>query len=228
MARQQTDVVEALYATDAGIEAVLADLQQGKDPLRPDYVVPAPALNDYQATVTVQPAQAFPPLLEPYRYLDPGASTSLKRLETGEHWTFVFRAAFGDGIIVQWSFTPKAGSWELTLYQGEGTQGPLLAQASGTGSPGRLEVSPSLVTGGVYTVDFHNTHQGALGSDSYSDTGGDGRTWLRVRAFADYVIVSETDRATLRSYARHFPGPAFPQERQVVVVQTWEEGSIQE
>ena len=87
-------------------------------------------------------------------------------------------------------------------------------------------VSSSLVAGGLYTVEFHNTDNKALGSSSFRDDGGENNTWVRVRAFADYLVILDAEVVTLRSYVRHFPGPAFPAERQTVIIQTWEEGDL--
>ncbi|GEM_PF-6530830 len=52
--------VLARYAADAGVEAVLADLQQGINPLAPGYLVPTPFINDLNAAVTVAAATGAP------------------------------------------------------------------------------------------------------------------------------------------------------------------------
>ncbi len=52
--------VQGKYSADAGLEAVMADLLRGLDPLAGGYVAPSPTVNGFQAAVTVSAGTGAP------------------------------------------------------------------------------------------------------------------------------------------------------------------------
>ncbi|MDP6714646.1 MAG: hypothetical protein QF368_08490 [SAR202 cluster bacterium] len=76
----------AYYTAAAGIEAVLADLAQGKDILDSGYTVPSVTLNDMAAEISIRSPDARLRKPSVQRWLDPGVSGGLERLGPGEEW----------------------------------------------------------------------------------------------------------------------------------------------
>jgi hypothetical protein len=211
---------EAYYAADAGVEAVLADLRDGTDPLGPGYVPPAFSLNGFDVTVSVAspPRDAYVPFGAVF--VDPESGSSLYPLAGNTDFLYVMENVkpFAD-FQISWVFTPVDEGWQLTVYEGVGTGGPQLANATKNESPARLLVKANTIKGGTYTIRFRNKSSTPIYAAPFSSSGEPDATWLRVTAWKDYVITSTAGETTLQVYARQGPGPN--QVVSTVTVSTW-------
>ena len=199
---------EAYFAADAGIEAVLADLRQGTDALDGAYVVPSFDLNGFTVAVTVasSPRDVYVPFGAVF--VDPEITASLSPLAGSADFEYVIgNVKTNSDFQVSWVFTPPDNGWQLTVYEGEGTGGPQLANATKNASPGRITVTSEDIAGGVYTVRFRNKSTNALTSAVFSAIGDPDSTWVRIVAWKDYVITSTAGDTTISVLARQGPGP---------------------
>ena len=98
-----------------------------------------------------------------------------------------------------------------------------LAEARGKKGPGELFVDVSLITGGVYTIDFFNDSGTDFVTGPFAITGDADATWIFAEAHKDYLVASTAGAATLEAYIRQIPGPTTPDTRQKVFVQSWRE-----
>ncbi len=210
------------YAAEGGIDEVLRDLLQGKDALSPSYTIPAPNINGYDVSIAITSPTAGAEPAGLYQYIDPGASYGLASLASLAQYRFrIDNIRPGSSIRVNWAFTPAGQPWRLTLYAGTGPA--IVAQAQDSRGPGALLVGGTLVSGGVYTVEFTNNSGVSLVSSGYSSSGGAGNTWIYTRAYKDYIISSSAANAPLKVYARQNPGPTSPATGQRVYSQAWAE-----
>lgn len=211
----------AYYAADAGISTVVKDLLEGVDALAPGYTPPTLTVNDYTATVSIITPSATAPTMP--GYFDPGASGGLASLASMSHYTFQMNSVQPDAYIhVNWAFSPSDKEWELSLYQGPGTGGTLIAQDNGGSSPGVLVVNDGGITGGTYTLDFYNSSDETLSSAIFTNTGGAGYTWVYGNVHKDYVVTSTTSLSTITAYLRQLPGPTAPTTGQTVSIEAWQ------
>lgn len=198
----------AYYAADAGIEAVLSDLRQGKDALAPSYTLPSVALNRYTATVTVTAPSRVEPLPGGSVLVDPGATTSLNPLASQAAFLYQLdEVRGGSPLQVNWLYTPTESDWAINIYEGSGTGGPQVVGTSGSDSPARVMVSAASIKGGTYTIRFFNNSNVPIYSAQFSRTGEPAKTWLRATVFKEYVVTSTAGLVTITVYARQAPGP---------------------
>jgi len=210
------------HAAEGGADEVLRDLLQGKDALSPGYTLPTPSINGYDVSITISSPAAGTEPAGLFQYVDPGASYGLASVASLAAYDFrIDNIRPGSAIRVNWAFAPAAQPWRLTLYEGTGPS--IVAQAQANTGPGALLVDGTLVTGGVYTIEFSNRSGVSLASSAYGSTGGAGNTWIYAQAYRDYVISSTAGDATLTVYARQGPGPTEPLTGQRVYSQAWAE-----
>jgi hypothetical protein len=212
---------EAYFTADAGIEAVLADLRAGTDVLDAGYVLPTVTLNGVTASLSVSepPRDVYVPFGSVF--VDPESETSLSPLAGNTDFLYVVDnvKTFAD-FQVSWVFSPPDNGWQVTVYEGVGTGGSQLANATKNSSPARLMLNPGVISGGSYTVRFRNKSANAITSDGPSAIGEPDRTWIRVVAWKDYVIISSAGDTTLKVFARQGPGPN--QVDSTLHVTTWQ------
>lgn len=218
---KSTEQEFAYYAADAGIEAVLSDLRQGKDALSPTYTLPSVTLNGYTATVTVSApprADALPsgPVL-----VDPGTTTSLYPLAGTTQFLYIAgNVRVGSPLRVNWVYTPADSDWGLNIYEGSGTGGFKVVGTSGSDSPVSVLVAGGKIKGGTYTIRFYNNSAVPIYSAEFSPTGNSQKTWVRMAAFKDYVVTSTVGAITIKVFARQAPGPNPVQS--YVGIMTWQ------
>jgi hypothetical protein len=211
----------AYYAADAGIGAVLSDLRQGEDALSPSYSVPSVTLNYYTPTVTVEEPPRADPLPFGPVFVDPGATTSLYPLAGKTEFLYeADNVQAGSPMQVNWVYTPADSDYEITVYEGSGTGGTQVVGTSGSGSPARVTIPGTSISGGTYTIRFYNNSDVTIYSAEFSTIGDTTKTWLRVTAFKDYVITSTAGDITIKVFARQGPGPN-PAESAVGIM-TWQ------
>lgn len=198
----------AYYAADAGIEAVLSDLRQGRDALAPSYSTPLVALNRYTATITIAAPSRVEPLPSGPVFADPGASTSHNPLASQTAFLYQLdEVRAGSPLQLNWLYTPTESDWTINIYEGSGTGGTQVVGTAGAGSPARVIVSGASIRGGTYTIRFFNSSNVPIYSAQFSHTGETVKTWLRAMAFKEYVITSTVGLFTIAVYARQAPGP---------------------
>jgi hypothetical protein len=211
---------EAYYAADAGVEAVLAHLREGTDPLDGGYSPPVFSLNGFDVSVSVAspPRDAYVPFGSVF--VDPESGTSLNPLPGNTDLLYVLENVkpFAD-FQISWVFTPVDSGWQLTVFEGVGTGGSQLANATKNESPARLLVKANTIKGGTYTIRFRNKSPSPITAAPFSPAGEPDSTWVRVTAWKDYVITSTAGGTTLQVYARQGPGPN--QVVSTVTVSTW-------
>jgi hypothetical protein len=152
--------------------------------------------------------------------VNPEVSTSLSPLAGNTGFDYVFgNVKTNSDFQVSWVFTPPDNGWQITVYEGEGTGGPQLANATRNSSPARVTVTSQDVEGGVYTIRFRNKSTNALTSNAFSAIGDRSSTWVRIVAWKDYVITSTAGDVTLSVFARQGPGPN--QVESTVQVNSW-------
>jgi hypothetical protein len=179
-----------------------------RNPLDANYVVPTVARNGLTASISI----ASPPRDEyvPFGavFVDPENSTSLNPLAGNTDFLYVIDnvKTFAD-FQVSWVFTPTDNGWQMTVFEGDGTGGSQLANASKNESPARITVDPDDISGGTYTIRFRNKSTNAITSAGFSTIGEPDKTWLRVVAWKDYVITSTVEDITLTGFARQGTGP---------------------
>ena len=199
---------ERYFAADAGIEAVMADLRRGIDARDASYVVPSIVINGYTPVINVSTPSRDGAVPFGAVFVDPEASVSLAPLAGNTDFEYVMKNVdtFAD-FQVSWVFTPPDNAWQMTVFEGEGTGGAQLANATKNASPGRLTLAPEDIVGGTYTIRFRNKSSTAITSVAFSPVGAPENTWLRVRAFKDYEVTSTVGDITLTAFARQGPGP---------------------
>ena len=84
------------------------------------------------------------------------------------------------------------------------------AEARGKKCPGEMFVDASLITGGIYTIDFFNDSGTDFVTGPFAITGNADDTWIFAEAHKDYIVASTTGAATLEAYIRQIPGPLRP------------------
>lgn len=211
---------EAYFTADAGIEAVLADLRRGSDALDGSYVIPVVDLNGFSASISVASPSRDGYVAYGSVFVDTEIEASLSPLAGSADFEYVIHDVKTHADFqVSWDFTPADEAWQLTVFEGVGTGGSQLANATKNESPGRVTVAPEDIAGGSYTIRFRNKSTTALTSAAFSAIGDPDATWLRVVAWKDYVITSTVDDVTLQVYARQGPGPN--QLESTVSVTTW-------
>jgi hypothetical protein len=210
------------HAAEGGIDEVLRDLLEGKDALSPGYTIPAPNINGYDISITITSPTAGAAPAGIYQYIDPGASYGLASLASlADYYFRIDNVRPGSSIRVNWAFTPAGRPWTLTLYAGTGPA--IVAKAQASMGPGALLVDGTLVSGGMYTVEFSNNSGVSLASSGYSPSGGVDSTWVYTQAYKDYIISSSAGNATISVYARQNPGPTEPVTGQKVYSEAWAE-----
>ncbi|MDP2953730.1 MAG: hypothetical protein Q8O76_10485, partial [Chloroflexota bacterium] len=198
------------FTADAGTSAVVADAMLGRDITAPSYAIPTVVLNNRTADIVINTPVPGSGSADVYRYFDPGVSGTLSSLPAGARYIFEINGVLAQSAFqVNWAFTPAANSWTITLYEGSGTGGAVVATGSGQASPGFLNISAGQLAGGTYTVDFYNTSPSTITSASYSAQGGPGHTWIYTQAKKDYQIVSSVGYVLLDAYVRQEPGPSL-------------------
>ena len=199
---------EEYYAADAGVVAVLADLTQGVDILDPGYSAPPVVLNGKEVTISISaPAPGSGPPVQ-YRYFDPCSGGGLNPLPPHSHHIYQIDDVLAESSLqVNWAFAPTRRFWAITLYQGTGTGGPVVAESDGRRSPGYLIVDGALINGGTYTIDFYNASRSATESAPFSAIGGSEYTWVYTRAAEDYIVEAETGDTGISAYIRKELGP---------------------
>ena len=211
---------EAYFAADAGIEAVLAGLRSGTDALDPGYVLPLVTVNGFTPVITI----ATPPRdnAVPFGavFVDPESQSSLSPLAGNIDFLYVIDNVkpFAD-FQGSWVFNPPDNGWQLTVFEGVGTGGAQLENATKNASPGRVTADPTIIVGGSYTVRFRNKSATAVTSADFSSVGEPDKTWVRVVASKDYLITSTVGDTTLTAFVRQGPGPN--QVEASVHVTTW-------
>ena len=176
---------EAYFTADAGIEAVLADLRRGSDALDGSYVVPAVDLNGYTASISVASPSRDAYVAYGSVFVDPEIGSSLSPLAGGADFEYVIHDVKTHADFqLSWVFTPPSEAWQLTVFEGVGTGGTQLANATKNESPGRVTVEPEDIAGGSYTIRFRNKSTSALTSAPFSPIGDPDATWLRVVAWS--------------------------------------------
>lgn len=207
-ARLTTEDEFAYYSADAGIEAVVADLRQGKDPLAGGYATPTVALNNYTSTITVSVPPRTDMLAFGEVFSDPETQTSLNPLAASTEFLHqIVNVRANSQLRINWVFTPTTSSWILSAYEGVGTGGTQVGTDSGSGSPARLLVDPDQIKGGTYTLSFFNNSASAVTSAAYSAEGDSDNTWVAATAYQDYLITSTAGNITISVFARQSPGP---------------------
>ncbi len=198
--------IEEYYTADAAVSAVLADLALGEDALDQAYAEPYVTLNGVTASVTVSAAPGTGP--DPvYRYFDILTSGGVA-IPSGQSYTYqVDDVVAGSDVQVNWSFSPAAKTWTVTLYEGSGVAGAVIATNSGDVEPGYLAVPGSGIAGGTYTIELANTGDAALTANSFSSAGTPASTWLYTRARQDYLVSVTAGNARIVVVARQQPGP---------------------
>ncbi|MCH8309215.1 MAG: hypothetical protein IIB17_01805 [Chloroflexi bacterium] len=99
------DNTREYYTAAAGIEAVLADLIQGKNILDSGYAPPAVTLNDITAEISVGTPDTRLRKPSIQRWLDPGVSSGLNRLGPGEEWIVRLNGIQPYSVIsINWAF----------------------------------------------------------------------------------------------------------------------------
>ncbi len=199
---------EAYFAADAGIEAVLADLRQGEDALLGSYVKPVVTINGF--TVVIEVATPSRDNVVPFGavFVDPESGTNLAPLPgTTDHVYVIDNIATFADFQVNWVFTPPDKGWQMTVFEGVGTGGSQLANATKNASPARITVGPEAIVGGSYTVRFRNKSPDPITAASFSPVGEPDKTWLRVNAYKDYLVTSTAGEVTLTVMVRQGPGP---------------------
>lgn len=104
-------------------------------------------------------------------------------------------------------FTPASNGWQLTGYEGVGTGGPQLANATKNASPARLLVKANVINGGTYTIRFRSKSTTALYAAPFSSSGEPDAIWLPVTAWKDYVITSTAGEPLSRYTRARAPAP---------------------
>lgn len=211
---------EAYFTADAGIEAGLADLRQGSDALDGAYVVPSVSLNGFTASISIStpPRDEYVPFGSVF--VDTEIAASLSPLAGNIDFLYVIDnvKTFAD-FQVSWVFTPPDNGWQMTVFEGVGTGGSQLANATKNESPGRLTVDGVGIASGSYTIRFRNKFTNAITSAAFSQIGSPDGTWLRIVAWKDYVITSTVEDTTIVAYVRQGPGPN--QVTSTVHITTW-------
>lgn len=221
--------LKAYYAADAGVESVLNDLVNGREP------TPAPlTLNDLAVTVIVTiPSGSKPGGI--YQYLDPEPepATGLSPLQKRENplkptvYSFKIENVEASSIIqVNWPFTvtqpiPLGSSWiALEVDDASGEFIGSSVKLWPPWSPMRLLVED--LAAGSYTVKFINGTIRDLYALSYNSQGGD-YTWVWARSYKDYLISSTSNGVTINCYARQAPGLTIPSTvPQTVQIYSWQ------
>ncbi|MEE8517602.1 MAG: hypothetical protein V3S98_00575 [Dehalococcoidia bacterium] len=199
---------ERYFAADAGIEAVMADLRRGEDALSPSYTLPSVDVNGYVPVITVSTPARDGAVPFGAVFVDPESGSSLAPLAGNSDFEYVIDnvSTFAD-FQVSWIFTPPDNGWQLTVFEGVGTGGSQLANATKNASPARLTLDPGVIIGGSYTIRFRSKSPTALTSAPFSAVGEPGKTWVRVNAYKDYEVTSTVGDITLTAFARQGPGP---------------------
>lgn len=224
------------YALDANIEAVLADLVRGADPLGSSYSPPVLAINDLNPGITFSPPDgaASPPRLQ--QYFDPGLRhPDLVTIREGEGYLLHIFNVHPGVLQANWSFDITAGtgatvSGKVTLKVLQNA----LSQTAGrvTGCPTATAAaitSRSFDATGTYFVSSGGVNVAAPGAYSIAFcvdalTGSGVRlttrpflpagrltdTWVYAIAFKDYKITSQVGGASLTAHVRQMPGPTQP------------------
>jgi len=210
------------YTTDAGAEAVMADLSRGIDVLAPGYAVAQNgiSLNGYTATVTVTEVTTNTTVASQYRYLDPGIGT----LPASSLLTYTLNTAEGTDIYVNMPFTPTVATWEIGLRSGivqapsNCSDGALLID-SGSSSPARFVAQPAPGSGPHTLVICNTDASTSITAAPYDSEGNLNNTWVWANAFRDFAITSTVGNLSLRVNARQMPGTNI--NPQTVIVTSW-------
>jgi hypothetical protein len=211
---------ERYFTADAGIEAVLADLRKGSDVLDAGYVIPAVFLNGYTADISV--ASPTRDAYVPFGavFVDPQTEASLSPLAgNGDFLYTIENVKTNSDFQASWVFTPPDNGWQMTVFEGEGTGGSQLGNATKNASPARITIDNADILGGTYTIRFRNKSSNALTSAVFSSIGDPSSTWVRLIAWKDYVVTSTVEDTTISVFARQGPGPN--QVQSTVSVFTW-------
>lgn len=233
----------AYFTAKAALEVTLADLVQGQDISLPSYQPPPVSLNGVEAQVRVStpPFGSDQPKLI-YRFVDPGATTSLVSLAPGESQALTLEGVQPFSVIgINWAFddaTPQGTSktnldLELVVEDASGLVVGKKAVLGKSGehpawSPVQLFVRAGPST--TYVVRFSNTSKPddkdavAVNSKPFSSLGGSDHTWMRAQMTGrEYILRAAAGNAfVLKAYVRQMPGPSqVAPAPQLVVVETW-------
>ncbi|MBI2166188.1 MAG: hypothetical protein HYU29_07290 [Chloroflexi bacterium] len=216
------------YAAASGIEAVMADLLEGLDPLGPSYRVPEVLVNGIQPTIVVgtPPSRdAFP--RSTYRYLNPGVAGPLSAPLPGQvHRVRLINVEPFSLLFVNWSFSSPEEEGEVKVLDSQGHE--LAEEDADDGDP--LTMAVRLTSDDTYIVEFKNDENLSIVSSPFSDTGGSDKTWIYAKMKGrEYVVTSRAQAVdkspiVLRAYLRQLPG-AHPDNgsiRHTVVVEAWQ------
>lgn len=218
--RQTLEQEMAYYAADAGIEAVLSDLRQGKDPLSSSYVLPSVTVNGYTATISVTAPPREDMLPFGAVFADPESGTSLSPLAANTAFLYkLFNVRPRADFQVNWAYTPSSGSTQIRIFEGAGTGGLQVATGNASQSPLRFTLNARFIKGGTYTISFDNKSIVAITSAPFNTIGEPDNTWVRITAFKDLLITSSSGGLTLTVFARQGPGPN--QVSSSVHISTW-------
>lgn len=193
------------YSALSGIEAVIADLLQGKDALV-GYTPPAIIINDLAVSLSISPPVEKRPIA--YLYIDPGAGTGLYPLPPKSHWLVqLWGIEAGSTIAINWAFIPVKADWKIAVFEGTDITLKPVAEKEGKKSPGELEAV--LTKGGIYTVVFYNEDEKeASYSKPFSPLNGKENTWIYSQLSGrEYLITSQAGATILKAYIRQIPGP---------------------
>ncbi len=217
-----------IFTKEAGIEAVMADLLEGKDAMAPGYAPPSLNLNGVAVTisVTVPPTDPGPRTL--YRYIDPGTKQGLASLAPGTTWSVKLNGVQPlSTVVVNWAFPSATGDRvpqvEIRLIDingrriGHGTS-PLV-----TGFPAALLTQAR--TGDTYTLEFKNNDTAPVVSRDFTIKGGQNNTWVLLKAVGkEYLITAIAGKVKLAAYVRQLPGPGptSQQLKHMVLLESWQ------
>ena len=118
---QDNDQVLALYATQAGVASVEADLRDGEDALAGEYVLPTSTVNGYDVHLSIDTPTTSTQPPPVHQYVDPGVKFGLESLAGQEPYYFrIDNVQAGGSIRLNWAFTPNNQRWKMKAYKGKG------------------------------------------------------------------------------------------------------------
>lgn len=234
------DGERAYYALDAAVEAVMADLVRGANPLEPICSPSTVTINGLTPCVTITTPGSAASLTPLQQYFDPGMRhPELVKISEGERYlVHIFNVHPGGGVFqVNWAFNitptggdPPTGTVILKVLQNVGnhppggslgcTEGGLRAPIATRefDSEGLFSVSSGGITidsntaPGPFSVAFCvETLTGAtLTTEPFKPTGKLVDTWIYAIAYKDYKITAEAEGASITVHVRQMPGPTQP------------------
>ena len=212
---------EVYYAAEAGIEAVVADMRQGADPIDGGYALPVVTTNGLTPVITIATPPSDLPRIRVF--VDPNTTTDMAPLGPGNRFIYIVDGV-SDSTPIEftWNYTPTnpgpGTDTRIEIFEGVSTDtADRIRNNTDNNSPHTHTLGAGANDGGTFTFRFTNESAVSLTSEPFGDEGEANRTWMSMEAGIDYIVTSTVGDLSLRAYLQQGPGGTTSAQRTVAV-----------